>query len=204
MHVHHERPGWLKYGRRPTTRRRPGPSSNGVCHEAVETTAFGLNLSPRKMSDVLQASCREMCMVESLFALFCLFFRKTTPPPFIFGQEGDVWAGRHEVVVLDSNLPPAPQPQAVSMGCPCLKPGNAKAASKLTTCSKDQHEGWAGPSMGMAYDAHFSVSALKSISWEVFFLLSEIPFQIAKEISLAAHILREGHVWLRPLPPRDG
>lgn len=58
--------------------------------------------------------------------------------------------------------------------------------------------------MGVAYGASFSVSALKSISLEVYFLLSAISFQIAKEISLAAHTLLEGHVWLHPLPPRDG
>lgn len=57
----------------------------------------------------------------------------------------------------------------------------------------------------MAYGAYFSVSALKSISLEVFFLLSAISFRIAKEISLAAHTLLEGHVWLPPPPsPRDG
>lgn len=86
-----------------------------------------------------------------------------------------------------------------------MKPGNSKAASKLTTRSKDQHEGWARPSMGMAYGVYFSVSALKSISLKVFFL-SAISFQIAKEISLAVRTLLEGHVWLHPhhAPPRDG
>lgn len=83
-----------------------------------------------------------------------------------------------------------------SVGCTCMKPGNSKRASKLTTHSEDQHEGWAWPMVPT------SVSALKSISLENFFLLSAISFQIAKEISLAAHTLLEGHVWLPPpLPP---
>lgn len=37
--------------------------------------------------------------------------------------------------------------------CTCLKSGNSKAALKLTTCSKDQHERWVGPSTGVASGA---------------------------------------------------
>lgn len=66
-----------------TTRWTPGPSSNGMCQEAVETTAFGLYLSPCKMSDVLQASCGEMFMVESPF-VFLFFLEKQHPLPHFF------------------------------------------------------------------------------------------------------------------------